>query len=88
MEKLDEVFAALKAEGIRVRLDDSDQSPGYKFNEWELKGVPVRIELGPRDLDQNQCLMKARDLGDKVAVPLDSIIESIKKSLKRCRLVY
>ncbi|MBG9656505.1 proline--tRNA ligase [Cytobacillus firmus] len=82
MEKLDEVFAALKAEGIRVRLDDSDQSPGYKFNEWELKGVPVRIELGPRDLDQNQCLMKARDLGDKVAIPLDSIIESIKKELE------
>lgn len=65
IEKLDEIFAALKAKGIRVRLDDSDQSPGYKFNEWELKGVPVRIELGPRDLENNQALLKARDEEEK-----------------------
>uniref|UniRef100_UPI0020BFD76E His/Gly/Thr/Pro-type tRNA ligase C-terminal domain-containing protein n=1 Tax=Lysinibacillus sp. D4A3_S15 TaxID=2941227 RepID=UPI0020BFD76E len=57
MEQLDAIFAALKAKGIRVRLDDSDQSPGFKFNEWELKGVPVCIELGPRDLEYNQALL-------------------------------
>ncbi|MEG0416685.1 MAG: His/Gly/Thr/Pro-type tRNA ligase C-terminal domain-containing protein, partial [Erysipelothrix sp.] len=77
MEKLDEIFAALKTKGIRVRLDDSDQSPGFKFNEWELKGVPVRIELGPRDLENNQALMKARDEDAKVSVSLESIVESI-----------
>lgn len=71
IEKLDEIFAALKAKGIRVRLDDSDQSPGYKFNEWELKGVPVRLELGPRDFDNTQILMKARDEADKVTLELD-----------------
>lgn len=71
IEKLDEIFAALKAKGIRVRLDDSDQSPGYKFNEWELKGVPVRLELGPRDFDNAQILMKARDEADKATVELD-----------------
>ncbi|GGG21440.1 proline--tRNA ligase [Lysinibacillus alkalisoli] len=71
IEKLDEIFAALKAKGIRVRLDDSDQSPGYKFNEWELKGVPVRLELGPRDFDNAQILMKARDEADKVTLELD-----------------
>ena len=71
IEKLDEIFAALKAKGIRVRLDDSDQSPGYKFNEWELKGVPVRLELGPRDFDNTQILMKARDEADKATLTLD-----------------
>ena len=59
MEHLDEIFAALKAKGIRVRLDDSDQSPGYKFNEWELKGVPVRVELGPRDLENKQAFTES-----------------------------
>ncbi|MEG0381526.1 MAG: His/Gly/Thr/Pro-type tRNA ligase C-terminal domain-containing protein, partial [Kurthia sp.] len=82
MEKLDEIFAALKAQGIRVRLDDSDQSPGFKFNEWELKGVPVRIELGPRDLENNQALMKARDEEEKISVPLESITESINNELE------
>ncbi|MCG7343780.1 proline--tRNA ligase [Sporosarcina sp. ACRSL] len=82
MEKLDEVFAQLKAKGIRVRLDDSDQSPGFKFNEWELKGVPVRVELGPRDLENNQALMKARDEDEKVAVDLATIVESIEKELQ------
>ncbi len=45
-------------------------SPGFKFNEWELRGVPVRIECG-RDLENAQVMMKARDLDDKVAVPFD-----------------
>ncbi len=81
IEKLDGIFAALKAEGIRVRLDDSDQSPGFKFNEWELKGVPVRIELGPRDLDNNQVLMKARDEAEKVSVSIETVVESIKQEL-------
>ncbi|WP_088009112.1 proline--tRNA ligase [Indiicoccus explosivorum] len=82
IEKLDEVFAALKAKGYRVRLDDSDQSPGFKFNEWELKGVPVRIELGPRDLDNSQALMKARDGDEKIAVPLDAVVEHVEKELE------
>ncbi|WP_252501642.1 proline--tRNA ligase [Sporosarcina sp. Marseille-Q4943] len=81
MEKLDEVFAELKAKGIRVRLDDSDQSPGFKFNEWELKGVPVRVELGPRDLENNQALIKARDEDEKVAVDLPTIVDCIEGAL-------
>lgn len=82
MEKLDAIFKELKAKGIRVRLDDSDQSPGYKFNEWELKGVPVRVELGPRDLENDQALMKARDEGEKVAVDLEKLVESIEQELQ------
>ncbi|MHA6261387.1 proline--tRNA ligase [Sporosarcina sp. CAU 1771] len=81
MENLDVIFKELKAKGIRVRIDDSNQSPGFKFNEWELKGVPVRIELGPRDLEKNQALLKARDEEEKVAVDLETIVSSIEEEL-------
>ncbi len=81
MDKLEGIFADLKAKGIRVRLDDSDQSPGYKFNEWELKGVPVRVELGPRDLDNEQALIKARDAEEKEAVELTSLVVRIEDEL-------
>ena len=81
VENLDKIFAELKAKGIRVKLDDSDQSPGYKFNEWELKGVPVRVELGPRDLENGQALMKARDAEEKTAVALDDLVASIENEL-------
>ncbi|MGG0642515.1 proline--tRNA ligase [Sporosarcina gallistercoris] len=81
MEKLDEVYAELKAKGIRVRLDDSDQSPGYKFNEWELKGVPVRIELGPRDLENSQAMLKLRDEEGKEAYPLEGLVAEIENQL-------
>ena len=81
MEKLDEVFAELKAKGIRVRLDDSDQSPGYKFNEWELKGVPVRVELGPRDLENHQAMLKMRDEEGKEAFALEGLVEEIDNQL-------
>lgn len=82
MEKLDEIYAELKSKGIRVRLDDSDQSPGYKFNEYELKGVPVRLELGPRDLENEQALMKARDGGEKVAVDLAGAVAAVEQELE------
>lgn len=81
MEKLDALFMELKAKGIRARLDDSDQSPGYKFNEWELKGVPVRVELGPRDLAKNEALIKARDEDEKEAVELPSLLARIEEEL-------
>ncbi|MCK5020612.1 MAG: proline--tRNA ligase [Candidatus Peribacteraceae bacterium] len=61
-------------EGIRVNIDDREgKSPGYKFNEWEVKGVPVRIEIGPKDLENKQAIIVRRDNGEKDAVPLDSI---------------
>ena len=61
MEKLDELFAKFKKAGYRVRLDDTDNSPGYKFNEWELKGACLRIECGPRDLENGHVMVKDRD---------------------------
>ena len=74
MEKCEELFAELKASGIRVKLDDRDTlSPGFKFNDWELKGVPVRIEIGPRDVENGQCVVFRRDTYEKQSVALTEL---------------
>ncbi|HET9416673.1 MAG TPA: proline--tRNA ligase, partial [Candidatus Limnocylindria bacterium] len=70
----DALRADLAAAGIRVRLDDRDQHrPGYKFAEWELKGVPVRIELGPRDVAAGRAVLASRLGGEKEELPLSEI---------------
>ena len=71
----------LKKAGIRVTLDDSDNSPGWKFNEWEMKGVPVRIELGPRDLEAGKMLCARRDNFEKTEVSLENAEEEVKALL-------
>ncbi len=77
--------AALKEElqnaGVRVELDDRDQSPGWKYNEWEMKGVPVRLELGPRDIENGQAVLVRRDTHEKFAAPLEGIAETVKETL-------
>lgn len=81
LERLEVLSKDLKAAGVRVLIDDSDNSPGYKFNEWELRGVPLRVEFGPRDLTNNQVMIKMRDIEGKEAVSLDGIVESIQTAL-------
>ncbi|MBE6984425.1 MAG: proline--tRNA ligase [Ruminococcaceae bacterium] len=63
----------LKACGIRVKIDESEQSPGWKFAEYEMKGVPLRLELGPKDIEKNQCVFARRDSGEKSFVSLDDL---------------
>ena len=58
---------------LRVAIDDSENMPGWKFNQWEMKGVPVRIEVGPRDIENNECQIFRRDLLTKETVKLNSI---------------
>ena len=82
LEKANELYAALKAAGIRVKLDDTDNSPGWKFAEYEMKGVPVRVEIGPRDIAENQCVIATRHNGEKVSVSLDNIAETVKAKLQ------
>ena len=73
LEKANELFEKLKGK-IRIKLDDRDQySPGYKFNDWEMRGVPVRIEMGPRDIENNKCILVRRDTLEKIEVSLDDI---------------
>ncbi|MGI6269254.1 MAG: proline--tRNA ligase [Candidatus Howiella sp.] len=69
----------------RVRLDDSDNSPGWKFSEYEMKGVPLRLEIGPRDIEQNQCVLVRRDNREKTAVSLDALEEKIPELLNAVR---
>ncbi len=81
MDKADEVFRSLKAAGIRMKLDDSEQSAGWKFNQWEMKGVPVRIELGPKDIEKNQAVLVRRDTHEKLFVSLEGLADTIKQLL-------
>lgn len=66
---------------FRVHLDDRDQSPGWKFNEWELRGVPLRIEIGPRDVAAGQVTLVRRENGDKGAVAREGIVETVASTL-------
>ncbi|MBR2520958.1 MAG: proline--tRNA ligase [Oscillospiraceae bacterium] len=75
-EAAQELCGKLKEAGLRVKLDDSDQSPGWKYAEHEMKGVPLRLELGPRDIAQGVCVMARRDNSDKVTASLEGIEKS------------
>ncbi len=81
-----EVFALLKEAGIRVKLDDRDElSAGFKFNDWEMRGVPLRIEIGPRDVEQHAVVLARRDVpgkeGKTFGVPVDSLASAVKEML-------
>lgn len=69
LEKASEVLAEL-AGMARVKIDDSDKSPGWKFNEYEMKGVPIRIEIGPREVEKGQAVLVRRDTREKILVPI------------------
>jgi len=73
LEKAAELAARLKTAGVRVKSDLSDQSPGWKFAEHEMKGVPLRIEIGPKDIENDQCVAAMRWSGDKISVPLSEL---------------
>jgi prolyl-tRNA synthetase len=65
----------------RIKVDDSDKQPGWKFNEHEMKGVPLRVEIGPRDIENNQAILARRDTGEKVTVTLDELDVHVEKLL-------
>lgn len=69
------------AKRFRVKLDDSENSAGWKFAEYEMKGVPVRIELGPRDIENGQCVICLRCNGEKMTVPLEGLEDTLEQKL-------
>ena len=83
LEKANQLAEALKAQGIRVKLDDSDNSPGWKFAEYEMKGVPVRIEIGPKDIEQGQCIVATRYNGEKHPVALDEAYGTLVQTVQQ-----
>ena len=81
LEKANELLERLKSAGLRVKLDDSDNSAGWKFSEYEMKGVPLRLEIGPKDIEQNQCVIVRRDTREKSFIALDELENSAKTLL-------
>ena len=84
LEKANEVYSKIKSV-CRVKLDDSEQSPGWKFSEYEMKGVPLRIELGPKDIENNSCVVVRRDNREKTVVSLDELDKKIPELLQAVR---
>jgi len=81
LEKANELKERLSA-NWRVKLDDSDNSPGWKFNQYEMKGVPLRLEIGPKDIEKGQCVLVRRDNREKTFVALDQLETVIPQLLK------
>src|SRR6187397_2127639 len=82
LPKAEAIKKELTARGLRVMLDDRDtQTPGWKFNEWELRGVPVRLEIGPKDLEKSQVVLARRDTREKSFVPMDGLTGHIEQLL-------
>jgi prolyl-tRNA synthetase len=79
LPKANEIMKALG--GIRVAIDTSDKSPGWKFAEHEMKGVPIRLEIGPKDIANDQCVLARRDTGEKVTARLEGIQSTINSML-------
>ena len=88
LEKANELTERLKKAGYSVKIDDSEKSPGWKFSEQEMLGIPTRIEIGPKDIEQNQVVVVRRDTREKIVVSLDEIetklgeiLETIQKDM-------
>ncbi|MBR6726715.1 MAG: proline--tRNA ligase [Clostridia bacterium] len=82
LEKATELKNQL-AKKFRVKLDDSEQSTGWKFSQYEMKGVPLRLEIGPRDIENNSCVLVSRVTREKIFVSLDNIVEEVEKALQK-----
>ncbi len=74
---------SLKAAGLSAKLDDSEKSPGWKFSEQEMRGIPVRVEIGPKDLEAGQCVLVRRDTREKISCPIDELADKVKEVLEQ-----
>ena len=88
LPRAQDIQRQLRQAGIRVTLDDRDERPGWKFSEWELRGVPLRLEIGPKDIEKSQVMLARRDTREKIAAPMDTLattvadlLEDIQKTL-------
>lgn len=82
--RADELFAELKKAGVRVGMDDrADVRPGWKFNEYEMRGVPVRLEIGPRDMENGVCVLVSRISGEKKVISQENLVEEVKAMLEQ-----
>ena len=78
LPRAQDIAAVLKRAGVRVALDDREEyKPGWKFAEWEMRGVPLRLEIGPRDIEQEQVLLARRDTREKLTAPMAGLEERV-----------
>ncbi len=77
LQTAEEIRNALKEAGIRVKVDDSDKSPGWKFAEQEMRGIPVRVEIGPKDIEAGKAILARRDTGEKIEVAIGELADKI-----------
>lgn len=82
IEKAEEIEKRLVNMDLRVKTDKSDKTPGWKFAEYEMKGVPVRLEIGPKDIEKNQCVLARRDTMEKEIVSLDDLEKRLPELMK------
>ncbi len=75
LDKAYELKDAFKKAGVRCKVDDTDKSPGWKFSECEMRGVPVRVEVGPKDIENGKCVLVRRDTREKIEVSLSNVVE-------------
>ncbi len=81
LDKAFEVADALKKAGLRVKVDDTDKNPGWKFSEQEMRGIPVRVEMGPRDIENNEAVIVRRDTREKITASIDELPQVINEVL-------
>src|SRR5450432_3123410 len=81
LPKAQEIQRELQAAGLRVTLDEREERPGWKFAEWELRGVPLRLEIGPKDIEKSAVLVARRDTREKLAVPMDGMVDRLRELL-------
>ena len=81
LEKAQELKERL-AKAFRAKIDDSDKMPGWKFSEYEMKGVPIRVEIGPKDIEAGQAVLSRRDTREKIFISLDNIEVEVEKMLE------
>ncbi|MBE5884860.1 MAG: proline--tRNA ligase [Lachnospiraceae bacterium] len=75
-----------RLKGFRVKVDDTDKSPGWKFSEQEMRGIPVRIEIGPRDIENNKAVLARRDTGEKIEINLDELEVKVAELLDKIQV--
>ncbi|MBR4725643.1 MAG: proline--tRNA ligase [Lachnospiraceae bacterium] len=81
MEKAGELLDSFKAAGIRAKVDSTDKRPGFKFAEQEMRGIPLRIEVGPKDIEAGTCVAVRRDTHEKLTLPLEGLSEKVNELL-------
>src|SRR5207248_1923938 len=82
LPKAQEIQQQLRSAGIRVTLDERDERPGWKFSEWELRGVPLRVEIGPKDIEKSVVLVARRDTREKQSLAMDGLAVRIRELLE------